>query len=94
MGAIKTQKIRRQLLKKGFKEDSTHHQMYWFYHGERRTSIRTRLSHGYAEYGDKLLAQVARQMRLNKRQLLRFIDCAITYEVYLRMLLEAGEVDP
>jgi len=55
-GPRKTRAIRAALLSKGFMADDTHHEMFWLVVDGRKSSIRTRISHGVAEYGDNLLA--------------------------------------
>jgi hypothetical protein len=34
----------------GFRRDKTHHNMFWFYDGERKTALRTRTSQGEKEF--------------------------------------------
>ena len=92
MATVKTRLLRKALLDKGFRIDKTHHEMYWFFSGERKTSIRTRISHGESEYDDYLLGLVSRQMKLSKQQLLGFVVCALKYSGYLKLLKAAGHV--
>ena len=55
--------------------------------------IRTFLSHGIADYGDDLLAKVARQLKLTKAELLDLIDCRMSGEDYVALLRERGELE-
>lgn len=80
------------LLKKGFQRDQTHHHMYWFFVGSKRTTIKTRISHGEKEYGDWLLGQMQKQLKLNKAQFDRFMDCPMKLEEYQGILVGAGHV--
>ena len=86
MSTRPTRDIQTNLEQKGFKQDSTHHQMYWLYIGERKTSIRTRISHSEREYGDNLLGQMAKQVRLPKKKFLELIDCSLVKNDYFALL--------
>lgn len=92
MTTVKTKKLRGALLRKGFDEVNSHHHMFFFMVGGKKTSVRTRLSHSGTEYGDNLLSQVAKQMRLKKAELLDFIECTFTHEKYLEHLLSNEHV--
>lgn len=91
-GHRKTKTIRAALMKKGFIADDTHHEMFWLVVGGKKTSIRTRISHGAKEYGDELLALVARQVGLNNQELYRLIDCPMDGERLTILLIERGKV--
>ncbi|MCL5884630.1 MAG: hypothetical protein M1377_04715 [Deltaproteobacteria bacterium] len=93
-GPRKTRTIRSALLSKGFIADDTHHEMYWFVFDGRKTSIRTRISHGVSEYGDNLLALIARQVGLSRQELYRLVDCPMDGEKLKRLLAERGKVRP
>lgn len=88
----KTKTIRAALLKKGFIADDTHHEMFWLVVDGKKTSIRTRISHGAKEYGDDLLGMVARLIGLNKQELYRLIDCPMDREKLRSLLIERGKV--
>jgi len=93
MATRKTAKIKRALKKKGFEEDKTHHNMFWFYHDSKKTSIRTRISHSIEEYGESLLGEIKRQMRFpEKKQLLDFIDCSLSKNDYVKILTDTGTI--
>lgn len=92
MGAIDTRAIRKALTAKGFRGEQSHHQMFFLYVEGKRTQVRTRISHGKREYGDSLLAQMARQVRLQRREFNDLIECPMSGEAYLQLLRERGEV--
>ena len=94
MSVRETSTIRAALGNKGFRKVEKHHEMLWYYVGERKTSVRTRISHGAQEYGDALLGQMARQLQLCKGDLLALIDCPMTKEAYLEVLTKSGSVTP
>jgi hypothetical protein len=88
----KTKAIRAALLKKGFVADDTHHEMFWLVVDGKKTSVRTRISHGAKEYGDELLALVARQVGLGKQEMYRLIDCPMDGEKLRASLVERGRI--
>lgn len=93
MATRKAASIEFALKSKGFRQDNTHHRMYWFYYDNKKTSIRTRLSHSVKEYGENLLKQIQKQMKFNtQRKLLDFIDCPLDEEGYVDMLRDEGEI--
>lgn len=91
-GPRKTRTMRAAFLSKGFIADETHHEMFWLVVGGKKTSIRTRISHGASEYGDQLLALMSRQIGLSKSELYRLIDCPMNGEKLRTILVERGKV--
>ena len=92
MTSRKGREIRSALRSKGFEEtESDHHRLLHVYKG-RRTGIHTKVSHGKTEYGDNLLAQVAKQLRIKKKEALNLIDCPLDEEGYADLLIEAGHL--
>ena len=73
------------LQKKGFKKDDSHHHffIYWNRDGK-KTSRKTKTSHGssYKVLGDPLLKQMARQVGLTKPKFLELVDCSLDQEGY------------
>lgn len=92
MSPRKTDQIGAALTSKGFQAQDTHHEMYWLYVDGKKTSVRTRLSHGEREYGDNLLGQMAKQVGLVRRELDDLIDCPLTGPQYRALLIERGRV--
>ena len=88
----KTKVIRAALAKKGFIAADTHHEMFWLVVEGKKTSVRTRISHGAKEYGDELLALVARQVGLGKQELYRLIDCPMDGEKLKALLADRGRI--
>ena len=87
MSSYRTGKIEAALKKKGFVKKESHHRMYMYYFDGKKTSVRTRISHGVSEYGDSLLGRMANQLKLSKRQLEDFIECPMTAEKYTDHLI-------
>lgn len=92
MSTKKTSDIEKVLLEKGFERVDTHHKLYWLWVDDKRTGIRTRISHGKKEYDDNLLGMMARQLKLRKKQFVSFLDCPLTKEQYIQLLIDAGEI--
>ena len=92
MSTHKTRTIKTSLLHKGFKQKNTDHEYFWLYVEGRKTSVRTRISFGVNEYDDSLLGFMARQLKLQRRELDDFISCPLTKEKYLEQLIKKGDV--
>ncbi len=92
MSAIKTRDIESALLSKGFRRDNRHHEYLWLYVEERRTSVRTWLSHGIREYGDDLLAKVKKELGISKPQLVALVRCPLSYDGYVNHLQTSGRI--
>lgn len=86
--------MRSALLAKGFEQEQTHHIVFRLVVNGKKTGIRTRLSHGAREYGDSLLAAVARDMALRKAELDAFIQCPMSHDDYVQLLLKQGALKP
>ena len=88
-------KIEEALLKKGFNDrEGDHH--FFIYHTlqGKKSSIRTKTSHTpkMKEISDGILAQMAKQCRLNKQDFMNLIDCPLSREQYEVRLIEKGEI--
>lgn len=92
----KRSKIECSLAKKGFVKKETHHIIYYFmYNNKVRSDIKTRVSRGkgHKDYGDKLLSEMKKQLKLdNINQLLELIDCRLDEEGYIKILEKKGEL--
>jgi hypothetical protein len=92
MADIAVSRVLKALLAKGFVRRDTHHIMLWFMPGGRHTSVVTRISHGTKTVDDWLLARIAHQLGLSKKELLALIECTLSEAEYLRLLVERGLV--
>jgi hypothetical protein len=82
------------LTKKDFKVIENDHKWLWFYYKGKKTTIKTKLSHGVSDYGDNLLGFMARQLKLQKRQLDLLLDCPMDAEKYAAILIAAHILRP
>ncbi|MGL4514888.1 MAG: type II toxin-antitoxin system HicA family toxin [Lacipirellulaceae bacterium] len=80
------------LMKKGFVPDEGDHTYYRLFVGGKNTGIRTKISHGEKEIHDGLLAQMARQTKLVRRDFLKLVDCPLSEAEYLELLQENGHL--
>jgi hypothetical protein len=80
------------LLRKGFEKVETHHTMLWFMVKGRRTGIHTWVSHGQRKLDDRLLRLIARELHLSRAELLKFVECEMSYEDYLHRMIDGGHL--
>lgn len=88
-------KVEKALLKKGFqgKEGDHHFFIYYTLQGK-KSSVRTKTSHTpkMKELDDGILAQMAKQCRLNKQEFMDLVDCPMSREEYETRLIQKGEI--
>ena len=86
-----SKKIEKALKKNGFVKLTTHHNRYFYKKIDGGDSlIRTFISHGSKDYGNELLSDLADQLKLSKKELLRFIDGEMSQEEYEKILKIKG----
>jgi len=88
----KTKEISSQLLKKGFMSEKRDHTFFYLYYKNKKTSIYTKLSHSIKEYSDNLLSQMAKQLSLSNSELEDFIDCPLSYDKFISILLKQNKI--
>lgn len=85
--------IEAALEKKGFeKEEGDHHFFYLVDADGKRTGVFTKTSHSpkHKDVGDPLLGQMAKQVRLTKKQFLQLVDCSLSEAKYREKVREQG----
>lgn len=93
MPTYRTQDLEAALGRLGFRRDKTHHNMFWFYLGDRKTALRTRTSQGEKEFDDSMLSMRRKQIgNLSKAQFLDMLNGRLTPEAYLQHLLDTGTI--
>lgn len=93
MASLSVRDVESSLERKGFRRRDGHHTFFVYYSTENvKTSIRTKVSHGAKEIGDKLIGAMARQCRLSKDDFKGLVECTLGREQYEVMLIEAGQV--
>lgn len=94
MTTRKARLVSSRLCSKGFErnDDADHCQLILYVDGI-KTRIRTKISHGEHDIGDSLILKMARQLKLDKHDFLELVDCNLSGEAYLRMMMDKGEVE-
>ncbi len=91
MPTYRTSDFEAALERLGFRRDKTHHNMFWYYLGDRKTALRTRTSQGEKEFDDSLLSLRRKQIgNLSKAQFLEVLNGRLTEEAYRQYLLQSG----
>jgi hypothetical protein len=80
MSKYKVKDIECSLSKKGFQLQNSHHKLYIYYVNGMKTGIRTFISHGKSEYGDKLLNKMRNQLKLSHQQFDNLVHCPMSKE--------------
>ena len=85
------------LLRKGFRPTHAGSDHNWFIYaneaGQKAKGARTKTSHGRGyDIDDSLLAQMARQVGLTKKQFLELLDCPLTRAEYEKILQDSGRL--
>jgi len=89
--------VEASLLKKGFRPTHPRSDHNYFVYadvsGKKAIGTRTKTSHGRGfDLNDYLLAQMARQVSLTKKQFLELVDCPLSREDYEKVLKAAGKL--
>jgi len=91
----KARDVQKALKAKGFQESTKRDHIYYFlFHNGKKTNIFTKVSHSSSEIDDRNCSSMARQIRLSNPQFRDFVDCALTYDIYVKTLVQALELDP
>lgn len=88
MKPIKTRVLKGALESKGFIQNQSHHTFYTLYVNNIKTSVRTKISHGDIEYSEHLLKRMYKQLKLNKNEFLKLIECPLSKQAYISLLIE------
>ena len=74
---IERKSLEKKLLKEGFIKVDRDHRYYFFNYPELNKSIFTKISTGskYKTLGDSLVADIAKQLKLSKKMLEKFVRC-------------------
>lgn len=95
MRARKSKDIQAVLERKGFvlHPDKHHHQFYCLHHNGKKQAIKTYFSHGKREYDSNLMSIIKKQLKFTDTETAeRFLDCPMTKEQYIEMLVAIGHI--
>lgn len=82
------------LAQKGFTLEERDHRYYFFYHNGKKTAVSTKVSTGtaYKHLGDKLVSDMAHQMKLTTKQFGQFVECSMSGKDYVSALKVRGVI--
>lgn len=82
------------LKKKGFVLEPGDHRYYTLFVDGQRTHIMTFVSRGtgHKQIGSPLIAEMAKQMKLSKKEFLEFVECRLSHASLVAKLRELGEI--
>jgi predicted RNA binding protein YcfA (HicA-like mRNA interferase family) len=86
---LKSDKVCKNLKKKGFVECNTHHKYYEFVH-EGKVILHTKVSHNGQDINDYLISQMKSQCMLSKQEFLDLVNCPLSLEEYVKILKNKG----
>jgi hypothetical protein len=90
---LQARQVDSSLTSKGFHKVDNDHHFYFLYHNGKKTSIRTKISHGEREISDTNCGLMARQMKLTTPQFKQFVDCKLVHAAYVELLINAGHLE-
>ena len=84
MASLKTREIIQNLSKKGFaiNESRDHIWLNYIAPDGKKTTIRTKISHGKDSIGDQLISAMAKQIKLKTKDFISFSRCDISKDEY------------
>ena len=89
----KARVVEHGLLRKGFRIKNSRHRHFTYVKldGQVADHVSTVMSHGSSrDIGDNLLAQMARQLHLTRREFDELIDCGLSQDDYEAMMRRDG----
>ena len=90
MTILKTKQVLNNLLKKGFHKSENDHTYLVLYVENKKTSIRTKISHGGKEIGDSLIILMSKQLKIDKKYFMDLVSCTKNGDEYVRELERLG----
>jgi len=95
MPSLERDDVEASLKRKGFDEHEGDHRYYRLMVNGKYSGIFTKTSRGkkYKSLGKDLVAQMAKQLFLTKKQFEELVECTLTQEEYLKLLVARGELD-
>ncbi len=90
MVTLKTRTVLTGLQKKGFVQAEGNHTFLIFCMKGKKTSVRTKVSHGGGEIDDYLINKMSMQLKLEKKQFLDLVNCPLSLSGYLQELKAQG----
>jgi predicted RNA binding protein YcfA (HicA-like mRNA interferase family) len=92
----KARDVEAALKSKGFqdsKKKGRDHTYYFFHYNGKKTNIFTKISHGESEIHDKNCSSMAKQIKLDNTQFKNFVNCPLTEQDYLKILVDSKHLE-
>jgi hypothetical protein len=89
---LPAKEIRASLLRKGFQRRNGQDVYLHLWADGKKTPVYTKISHGEREVHDSLIASMAKQVKLSKRQFFELVECSIDAEEYLRLMRDGRHI--
>ena len=89
MSSLETKDVRNNLCRKGFAENNKGKDHIWLNYvpkDGKKTTIRTKLSHGKSTIGDPLIGMMAKQLHLDKKRFVELVSCTLSGEQYYEIV--------
>lgn len=90
MTTIKVKTLTSNLCKKGFRIVENDHTYFVLYIDGKKTSVKTKVSHGENEISDGLISKMAKQTFLSVKEFCDFAECKISEKEYVNKLKQDG----
>lgn len=91
MASLKAKTTVKNLLKKGFYKDDTHHHYYNFWH-DGKIIATTFTSHNDQDIYDALITAMSKQCRMDRNFFIDFAKCTKNQSDYIQHLKAKGEI--
>ena len=92
---IKSKKdVKKVLLKKGFTLVGGDHEYFFVYRNGQKTAVNTKISRGSGrDISSGLLKQMMKQIRLEREDFERYLNCTMSKDEYIQYLLDNKHID-
>jgi len=96
MATLEAKEIQSALERKGFQKKGGDH-IFLVYHrlaDNKKTRVRTKMSHGKKTIGSALIGLMARQCKVTKSNFTNLVNCPLSREEYESLLVQAKVIEP
>jgi hypothetical protein len=92
MATLKAKEVESNILKKGFVKLNNDHKRFWLVVDGKTIGIRTFTSHNGQDINDYLQSQMAKQLKITKKEFADFAACKLSESDYINILKNKGEL--
>lgn len=86
--------VKKILLKKGFELCPGDHDYFFVYRNGKKTAVNTKISRGSSkDISDGLLNAMMKQIRLEKNDFERYLNCTMSGDEYIQYLIDNKIID-